>query len=269
MADFCGSCGTQLRAGAKFCQSCGAVVQQPAPPSSTASLPPTLPISAVSPPPAATPYSSGYEPMAYAPPSVPMPPERPKSRGRLKAVLITLAIFMVLVVGSGIGVAIFFAKKAQEIGRRVERGELPFPNVSSKSGAVTEESLGLPIYQPSTPLREGEQVKGGWGKWGVTSAVGSFSTEDDADAVADFYRERMQGSDNFHEVKKGEGGEITLVVNNKQGTKTVVIKPHGSNGQTEFTIISVSGTIPDGFPPGTVPHPPPPPAPPAQPGAPQ
>jgi hypothetical protein len=274
MADFCGNCGTQLRAGAKFCQSCGAAMRQPAPPSSTASLPPTLPISTGPPTPSAAPYGSGYEPMAYALPSVPVPSERPKSRGVLKAVLITLAIFMVLIVGSGVGLVYFVSKKANEFRERARKGEpLPIPGIGGvniSKGEVTEEALGLPIYQPSTPSEGSVSIQAGNNQGRGALVVGEFTTDDEPSEVADFYREKMHENEGFVEKRNGRKGEVVFVIENPNGVKTVTIKPQGEGGKTKFVITSIGGVGPGGsLPPGNVPHPPPPPAPPAQPGAPQ
>src|SRR5437868_706766 len=124
MTVFCANCGAQIKAGGKFCQSCGAPASQSSGPTE------------------AVPYAAssyGQQPMV-APPR--------KSGGALKIVLITLAVILVLGVVA-IGSGIYFLKRTVERAK-IEAGpggkaEISFGNVKLSAGNVTEDQLGVPI----------------------------------------------------------------------------------------------------------------------------
>jgi hypothetical protein len=266
MPVFCGNCRTQLRAGAKFCQSCGTPAPQPSASStpSVSSMLPTLPIGSAPPPsPAAPPSgeSSGYEPPVYGPPPSynPAPPvPARKSSGVWKAVFITLTVFMVLVVAAVVGIGYFVTKTAREIAARKEINT-PIGNIGISTGDITEEKLGLPIYQPSTQLHQGVNLRGGNREGRGAIVVGVFTTDDSAEQVADFYREKLGDSAQFSDHADAGAGRMVLTARGEQGTRTVVIEPDEESGKTKFTVTSVTGERYGGGPP---PLPPAPPAPP-------
>jgi hypothetical protein len=200
-----------------------------------------------------------------------------KSGGALKAVLITLAVFILLVVTAVGGLFFFVREKIRQAVNVSDKGVV----INSPAGEVgistqpetSEEKLGMPIYQPSTTTRENVSFSGRSGEGQGAVVVSAFTTEDSADEVADFYREHLGGRANFVENRRGGegegGGEVVMTSQDEQGMRTVVIKPNdGENGQTKFIITSVTGTkfkgrLPQIPKPPDAP-PPPPPAPPPQ-----
>lgn len=266
MTSFCGNCGTQLRTGAKFCQTCGTRVQL----SATSSLPPTLPMNAApAAQPAPAPSLSTYEPPAYTPPQyspVGLPAAEPRKSGSaLKAVLITMTIFLVLVVGA-LGGLFYFVRTTMR-NTRVDVGK---NGVSASIGGsevrvaadpeTSEERLGVPIFQPSTPSRESVSISGRSSEGQGAIIVSTFTTDANMEKVANFYREKLGKDAKFVETHEGRKDSVVITVESEQGMRNIVITPDDKNqDKTKFVITSMTGTK-SKVPPFPVipPHPAPP-----------
>ncbi|MFN7931520.1 MAG: zinc-ribbon domain-containing protein [Blastocatellia bacterium] len=147
----CMQCGSQTRAGAKFCHQCGT-------PIATTSLPPTMPFAAPPPTaetqpqafeaaaaprtaaateamPASTAYISQMPQTYQAPMPVPMLPQ--KSRSGFKIVMITLAIIFAFGIASVIGAAFFIKNQVQQNAQKIFK---------TNPASVPDDQLGVPPY---------------------------------------------------------------------------------------------------------------------------
>ncbi len=259
MAIQCTTCGTQTRSGAKFCHACGT-------PIATAALPSTLPLPPVTetrtaPQPAAATEAinipTSYLPQTpqtyHAPPPLTPMGTSKKSGSTLKIVLISLAIIMALGIASVIGAVYFVSKKASQKLADLKKNGLP--NVSSDAGSVPDDKLGVPIY----PGAKREKTVSG-SLAGVSGGVVIFSTKDDVEEVAAFYRDHFKGKQNqsVSEISDSndDEGEVVFQVNGDDGSRFLTISS-GDRNRTEIVVVIGKG-IPGmrGMPP---PLPPPPP----------
>ena len=267
MAIQCTTCGTQTRQGAKFCHACGT-------PIATAPLPSTLPLPSTPPsgeirpvaaptapqPSAATEAmdaSAAYipqTPQTYQPPPFPVAAP-PKSNKTLRNVLISLAIIMVLGMGLLAGGVYFAAKKAQQkIQQIAEKG---FP-VSNDPASVPDEKLGVPVYPGA---KRENTAKASFGA--MSGAVVTFSTEDEVNEVADFYRDYFKGKKNqrLNEISNSDDSNsqetVVFQVGGDEGDRLITITPDGKNSNRTQIVILLGKGLP-GLP---VPPPPPPPPP--------
>lgn len=279
----CLNCGSQTRAGAKFCHLCGT-------PIATTSLPPTMPIG--NPPPTAEtrPQSTSSPaaprtaaateamsaPTAYIPQTpqtyhTPMPVQpSTKSRGGFKIVLITLAIIFALGIASVIGAVFFVRNKVREA-----RKNLPsIPAVRESADSVPDEKLGVPIFPGA---KRGTTKSADF--MGYSGLVVEFTTDASIEKVANFYRDQFRGKDGVQSNQTSDEDEekVVFTLGTNQGPRIITITPDSRNPQlTKFVILggnlpgSLSGPqdgLP-GHPPVEVPPlppgapPPPPPAPP-------
>ena len=219
MANFCTKCGNSLDSGARFCNRCGTVV--------TEAAPPQAPVSQASAPPAA----GAYQPAAAA--GAPPPPPPQNSTSAVKIILIVVGIF----VGMGIlaGAAVIFgiwgisrAVKVDQSGDKVSI-TTPMGNMTMDNAPVTEAELGIPIY----PGAEGEQ-----GNLRIGNAKGSmdtfiFRTSDSPQQVIDFYRGKLPEKTDYMVTE--QGGVITSSPSENEGYMITV----GRDDDEEKTVISI------------------------------
>ncbi len=257
----CTICGTQTRSGAKFCHACGT-------PIATASLPSTLPLGAVPPVIESKPFQSpaaeteainmptSYLPQTpqtyHAPPMAPVSPVK-KSSGTLKVVLISLAIIMALGIASVIGAVYFVSKKISPAIAELKKNGIP--SVSTNPNSVSDDELGVPPY-PGAKREDTVSTKAG----PMSGAVVTFSTKDEVEEVATFYRNHFKEQPDLqiNEISDSNNpeGEVIFQVNGKEGPRFITISEGKRAGRTEIVII-----IGKGIPgmPGMPPPPPPPP----------
>ncbi|MBS1807218.1 MAG: hypothetical protein JST84_03390 [Acidobacteria bacterium] len=285
MTHHCLNCGSQTRAGAKFCHLCGT-------PIATTSLPPTMPIGTTppamemrpqpatfeAPPPpkntAATeamPAPTAYisqAPQTYHTPYPMQMPQPKKARGGFKIVLITLAIIFALGIASVIGAAFFVKSKVEQARRNLPR----LPKINQPMGNIPADKLGIPAYPGA---EQGSETSGDLGPF--SGRVVEFTTADEMDKVVEFYRTYYRGKEDvqFREVstKDSDTGEraVTLTLTTEGQGQVIVITPENQNGKkTKIVMIGgAMGPMPSGprnggdrMPPGKEGIPPPPDAPP-------
>ncbi len=262
MTTQCTICGTQTRSGAKFCHACGT-------PIATTSLPSTLPLGATPPvvetkappPPAADTeaihISTAYLPQTpqtyHAPPPLAPMGTSKKSGSTLKIVLISLAIIMALGIASIVGAVYFVSKKVSPALAELKKNGLP--SVSTNPDSVPDEKLGVPIY-PGAKREDTVSTKAG----SMSGAVVTFSTKDEVEEVATFYRDHFKEQPNLqiNEISDSNNpeGEVVFQVNGEEGSRFITISSEGKRaGRTQIVII-----IGKGIPgmPGMPPPPPPP-----------
>ncbi len=260
MTSFCSQCGNQVRAGGKFCQSCGAVAAQSTPPRSQAD-----PIGSYSGQnPGGAGYaggSAGYQ--SSLPGSFPaqqgVPPGQspygspaPRSGKTLKVILITLLVLLVLI-GGAVATATFMLRRA--VGNMVQVSEgtdgkpsvvldIPgVPKISAGTG-VTEEELGVPIYPGAEAQKDGTSsvsISGGSAETRGWIGVAVFVTEDGMDEVVAFYREKL--SKGVRTVETTNDGKRSAVfqVQAPQGWRMVTVEEDGAEATTKIVIASVTG----------------------------
>lgn len=262
MAIQCATCGTQTRSGAKFCHACGT-------PIATTSLPSTLPLGATSsasetqamPPPLATPTapqaradtegmnaSTSYFPQTpqtyHAPPPLAPAGSSKKSGKTLKIVLISLAIIMALGIASIVGAVYFVSKKVSPALAELKKNGIP--SVSTSADSVPDEKLGVPIY-PGAKREDTVSTKAG----SISGAVVTFSTKDDVEEVATFYREHFKDQPNLqiseisdsNDANNSEG-DVVFQVNGEGGTRIITISPDKKRDSRTQIVIIVGKGIP-------------------------
>ncbi len=260
MAIQCTICGTQTRSGAKFCHACGT-------PISTTSLPPTLPlgapVSATKPAPLAAETEAIHIPSSYLPQTPqtyhvppPLAPMQKKSGSTLKIVLISLALIAVLGIVSVIGAVFYVSKRASRAIAELKKNGLP--TVTDRAESVPDDQLGVPIYPGA---KRENTVSGSFGP--MSGAVVTFSTKDDVEEVAAFYRAHFKGTPNqqLNEISdsadaKGESS-VVFQVNGEGGSRLITISPHARNPRRTEIVVIIGNGVP-GMP-GPIPPPPPPP----------
>lgn len=278
----CLNCGSQTRAGAKFCHLCGT-------PIATTSLPPTMPIGTTPPTSEARPQSASFEappaprttaateamptptayisqaPQTYHTPPYPMPMQQhKKSHGGFKIVLITLAIIFALGIASVIGAVFFVRNKVQQVRRNIPS----LPSINTSEASVPDDKIGAPVYPGA---KRNSTVSGGFGPYSGT--VVEFTSNDDLEKVADFYRDFYRGKEEFqfHEISNTDDdtGERSVVfqVGSNTGTRIITLTPDEKNARRTKIVMVGGGMAPppkgggQGLPPrGDIPVPPPPPA---------
>ncbi len=250
MTHQCLNCGSQTRAGAKFCHLCGT-------PIATTSLPPTMPLGTAAqtsaqtaPPPAASRTAAATEampaptayisqtPQTYHKPH-PMPTQPPKKSGHtFKVILITLLVLVALGLGA-VATGVFLVRKGVE---RATRNGMNFPigdvRVSTKKEDINEETLGVPLYpgaQSETPfVIRGNNEKGS-GSFGTFT----FTTTDDVDEVVDFYKEKLGENTRVSDVT-GQGNRVvTLSLIENNANKTIVVT--AADDKTKIVVTSILG----------------------------
>lgn len=270
MTHQCMQCGSQTRAGAKFCHQCGT-------PIATTSLPPTMPFA--TPPPTtdtpptarfgaateAMPAPSAYlsqMPQTYQAP-MPMPPMPPqKARSGFKIVLITLSIIFALGVASVIGAAFFIRNKVEQARR--DR-TLSLPTISEAPESVPDDKLGAPPYPGA---KRTKTVSGGFGPFG--GSVVEFTTSDSVEKVADFYRDHFRDLEErvseINDEKDGKPSVIFTVGNDAEGRVITITKDDRNSRLTKIVMLGGGVMAPPpprtgrpGSPPDMAPPPPPPP----------
>jgi len=171
MAVFCTKCGATLPSTTGFCPACGTPIGNV-----TAAPPPVAPMQAVPVP------VAGY-PVAAPPAS---------SSGVLKVVLIVIAVVIGLgVLGAGaLGFMAWRVSKAITVDANGKGSTVSLPGVgtiSAGDSTATAAELGVPVYPGAT------QKKGGMNMDSARASVvmASFSTDDSASQVVDFYKSRM------------------------------------------------------------------------------
>ena len=192
-------------------------------------------------------------PMHMQPPS--------KSRGGFKIVLITLGIIFALGIASVIGTVFFVRNKVREVRRNIP--SLP----STSADSVPDDKLGAPVYPGA---KRNTTVSGGFGQY--SGSVVEFTTNDDLEKVADFYRDYFRGKEEFQlrEVSNtdDDAGERSVIftVGSDRGKSIITLTPNGKNAKGT-KIVMLGGTMagpppaPRGLPPGVELPPPPPNAP--------
>jgi hypothetical protein len=111
MAGFCGSCGSPVAAGVRFCAKCGAAIP------GAAVQPPAAPPPAVAPP------------VSMSPPVSAQPPAPQGSSSALKIVLIVVAVFvflMMVAAGGCFYIAYRVKQKAHEFSREMNADATPY-----------------------------------------------------------------------------------------------------------------------------------------------
>ncbi len=215
---FCNSCGTNLEAGTRFCNKCGAAVL-------TSTLPPATPAVASSTNPAgapATPATSGGS--------------------ALKIILIVFAVVACLGI-LGMATAGFFAwrvAKSVHTHVRQEGGdvkvETPFGNVESTQDpeAVTR-NLGVDPY-PGAQIQKDGTATASFG--GIRTASAKFESDDAVDKVSEFYKSRYPNA----LVTTTDQNRCTIVSNDKQHMITINIEGDGSHTKIQITNVSHSSS---------------------------
>ncbi|MBL8206049.1 MAG: hypothetical protein JNM09_17565 [Blastocatellia bacterium] len=208
---------------------------------------------------------SAYLPQAAqtynAPPPMPAMPmgTSKKSSGTLKVVLISLALIMILGIVSVIGAVYFVGKRASQTIAEIKKNGLP--TVTNNAESVPDEKLGVPIYPGA---KRENTVSGSFGS--MSGAVVTFSTKDNVEEVAAFYREHFKENQNQHlnEISNSADadGENSVVfqVNGEGGSRLVTISPQNKNSNRTEIVVIIGNGVPGmtGFP-GPPPPPPPPP----------
>lgn len=264
MAIQCTTCGMQTRSGAKFCHACGT-------PIATTSLPSTLPLASASPvsetktapQPAAeteaihipTAYRSQTPQTYHAPPPLTPLGTSKKSGNTLKIVLISLAIIMALGIASVIGAVYFVSQKASRTIAELKKNGIP--NVSTNAGSVPDDKLGVPVYPGA---KREDTVSGSFGS--MSGAVVTFSTKDDVEEVAAFYRDHFKGKTNqqLNEISDSADadgkGSVVFQVDGEGGSRMITISPNDKNRSRTEIVVIIGNGVP-GMP--GLPGPPPPP----------
>lgn len=227
MASFCGSCGKTIEGGSKFCPSCGA------------------PAAATPPPPQ----------QQWAPPAASSQPVAtvPKSSGALKIILMALGVIVVLIVVFVVGVGLFFKKTVfdnvsvkngpggkAEISINTPGGQVKL----NAHGNITEEKLGVPIY-PGAKAEEGAgtvSFTGNDEKGGLFGGA-SFTTNDSAQKVVDFYKSKLGNKVTVLETTSEGKHSVVLNVSTPNAWKTITIEDEG-NGVTKIAVASIAGNTP-------------------------
>jgi hypothetical protein len=219
MAKFCMSCGTPLDDAARFCTKCGATLGEASPPPSQASL---TPVAGTAPSPTAP---------AIAAPATPPSSGSPV----LKIILIVLGVFVLLGM-VGVGSCFYVAYRAKRSLQRqvqmasdggsitVQTEHGPVTITQSHSGSA---SSNIPVY-PGATLVQGSS---GTLRIGGASVAGEeYVTDDSADQVASFYREKLGAPTSSTQ----SGEETELVWLGVSGMTAVTIKPTG--GKTHIQV---------------------------------
>lgn len=266
----CMACGTQTRSGAKFCHACGT-------PIATAALPSTLPLGAAPsetksvPPPLTKPTApqpaaeteainipTSYLPQTsqtyHTPPPLAPRGTSKKSGSTLKIVLISLAIIMALGIASIIGAVYFVSKKVSPALAELKKNGIP--RVSTNPDSVSDEELGVPPY-PGAKREDTVSTKAG----PMSGAVVTFSTKDDVEEVAAFYREHFKEQPNLQINETSDSndpeGKVVFQVNGQDGPRIITISPDKKRASRTQIVFFIGKGIP-GMP-GMPPPPPPPP----------
>ena len=205
---FCNSCGTTLKEGAAFCGQCGAPVG--------GAMPPRM------------------SPAATGPSSSPAPPRQ--SNTAVKTILIIVGVIAILG-GLAIATLTFIGLRIARHTRVTQEGdhvkvETPFGRVeTSKDPEQTAKDLEIDIYPGAEVQRQGAAtVTFG----GIRTVTASFESDDPADKVCSFYREKFPNA----KVSASEQNHCTIV--SDTGGKVVTINIDSRGDGSRFQITNVN-----------------------------
>lgn len=208
---FCNSCGAPLQAGARFCEKCG-----------TAVTPGTTP-GVISP---ASPAAAG---------STVAPAPAPQQGSGLRTLLIVGAVLAGLVI-LGIVASVIVGMHIARHSRVTQEGnkvkvETPFGTMESNQDAdEVARNLGVDVYPGARPMKNGSAVAA---IGGMKTATARFETDDSADKVADFYKQKLPNAN----VTQSNGDHYAIVQSNQNGALTISITAAG--GATQINIANV------------------------------
>lgn len=203
---FCNACGETLDPNARFCRKCGAAN-------------PSAPVG-----PAAQP----------GPAIAPGPPAKNTSTAKIifivAAVVVGLGILgiasMVLV-----GLRIASHTRVHNEGNR-QRVETPFGTFeTNKNAEEALKNLGIDVYPGAKALTSNSAATIG----GIKTVSADFETNDSADKVFDFYKNKFPGAN------VTEAGPDHYTISSIQGKNVVNININRDGSTTHFQIASVTG----------------------------
>ncbi|MBZ5515458.1 MAG: zinc ribbon domain-containing protein [Acidobacteriia bacterium] len=243
MARFCTNCGSPVGEDLKFCMNCG--TQLAAPASAPA---PSQPVAATAAPVAAGPAPVAPAAPVAAPVAAPAAAPAKKASPVVKIVIAVVAIFVFVTLAS-IGACVYIgirAKRAVEQSVKVEEGGKTF-KIQTPQGEIkvgeqppSEGAVGeIPAY-PGAEAVEG----GGQFSFGDNMKIGAqeFLTDDPADKVADFYKEKL--GPKLQVVAAAGRYHLSLTSNDEKhpSTASIDIGADEESGKTKITITNMSGT---------------------------
>jgi len=200
---FCNSCGSTLDADAKFCSKCGAAQIGLASGASG-----VAPVSV-----APTQGSSALRPLLIA----------------LAAALVLGAAIIAVVIAFGLHVARQTHVHNRNGGVRIES---PFGTVESTSNpSDIARQLGIELY-PDARLLKGNAANVNVA--GMHTVAAEFETDDPAEKVADFYKEKLPNAQ-----YSSAGDRYSIVSNEKDNLVTIQIEAR--DGKTAIKVASVTG----------------------------
>lgn len=249
MTSFCSQCGNQVRTGGKFCQSCGATVTQSSAQSAPQSPQPESQSTGYPGAYSAGGYESSYAPQAYSP-QQPQYQEPPRSGKTLKIVLISLAVLLVLLGGTVVGITLLIRRAVNNVvtvsegsdGQKEVAINVPGGGKISASSTINEEQLGLPIYPGASQQKDGGSfsVSAGNEKGSGWFGVATFSTADAMDDVVAFYREKLGEKARLLESTNDGKRSVIFSLETEKGWRMVTIADE-QEGETKIAIASVTG----------------------------
>lgn len=202
---FCNSCGATLNEGAAFCSKCG---------TATGTTPPRM-----------SPATSG---------PVPAPPKQDNSA--IKTVLIVVGVIVVLgvfAIATLTFVGLHIAKKTRvtQDGDNV-RVETPFGRVeTSKDPEQAAKDLGIDIYPGAEVQTNGASIAV-FG--GVRTSTAAFDSDDPADKVCSFYREKFPNA----KVSASEQKHCAIVSQNGAEVVTINVDSRGDGCRFQITTVN-------------------------------
>jgi hypothetical protein len=205
---FCNSCGASLDPGAKFCTTCGAAVPGGAP---AAAVPATAP---------STPGSSG---------------------SGMRIILIVVAVIIGFAI-LGLAATGFIAWKVARGTRIQQRGdkvrvESPFGTVEANNNPEeAARRLGVDIYPGARAVSSGA---GSVNVGGMKTVAAEFETDDPAQKVAWFYRDRFPHAT----VSESQADHYAIVSTTSRGLTTVTVEPQQGKTHIHIAVVSNKGAV--------------------------